>query len=263
MPMASHFTRRTFFAAAAATIALPCRLQAQPHIKSVVVAGATGRTGRRIVAEALAAGYFVRGLSRNPDRAQARYGTDVDWFACDVRNPLSVAEGLKGMDAVFCAIGYTEFAGPNGGQFVDYLGVRHLIDTAVKNQAKYFVLISSGSSGPARDQTTNPLFGYVGYWKTKAEDRLKASGMPFTIIGPAGLIDEPGGERAIRAMKRPEYIKLPMAKRVVDIGDVAAVAVASLTEPVLRGKSFALLNDDNGPDFDWRQDVAKLPPEET
>ena len=203
----------------------------------------------------------MRGLTRNPNRAQDRFGDAVEWIACDVRNPLDVAKALQDMDAVFCAIGYTEFAGPNGGQFVDYLGVRHLIDTAFLQDAKYFVLVSSGSSGPARDQTKIPVFGYVGYWKTKAEDRLKASGLPFTIIGPAGLIDRPGGTQAIRAMRRQDYIKLPMAKRNVDIGDIAAVAIASLREPVLRGKSFALLNDGGPPSYDWRQDVARLAPE--
>ena len=207
------------------------------------------------------AGYRVRGLTRSPNRARERFGDTVEWVACNVHNPIDATAALEGMDAVFCAIGYTEFADPNGGQFVDYLGVRHLIDTAVAQNAKYFVLVSSGSSGPARDQTKMPLFGYVGYWKTKAEDRLKTSGLPFTIIGPAGLIDQPGGTQAIRAMKRQDYIKLPMAKRNVDIGDIATVAIASLREPVLRGKSIALLNDDGPPDYDWRPDVAELVPE--
>lgn len=233
----------------------------QTSIKSIVVAGATGRTGRRIVARAAAAGYRVRGLTRKPDRARERYGDIAEWVACDVRNPYMVARAVKDMDAVFCAIGYTQFAGPNGGQFVDYLGVRHLIDHAVKENAKHFVLVSSGSAGPARNQNNNPLFGYVGYWKTKAEDRLKQSGVPYTIIGPAGLLDEPGGRRAIRFMTRPEYIQLPMAERIVDIGDVATVAVASLTEPALENKSFALLNDQGPPSFDWRQEIANLPPE--
>lgn len=234
---------------------------AQSTIRSVVVAGATGRTGRRIVEKAAAAGYRVRGLTRNPERARARFGDIAEWMACDVRNPYMVAQAVKRMDAVFCAIGYTQFAGSNGGQFVDYLGVRHLIDHAHKENAKHFVLISSGSAGPARDQKNNPLFGYVGYWKTKAENHLKESGLPYTIIGPAGLLDNPGGEHAIRFMKRPEYIQLPMAKRMIDIGDVATVAISSLTEPVLKGKSFALLNDDQPPTFDWLEEIAALPPE--
>lgn len=234
---------------------------AQAPIQTVVVAGATGRTGRRIVEKAATAGYCVRGLTRNADRARERYGDVAEWMTCDVRNPYMVAKAVEGMDVVFCAIGYTQFAGPNGGQFVDYLGVRHLIDHARRENAKHFVLVSSGSAGPARDQSNNPLFGYVGYWKTKAEHRLKQSGTPYTIIGPAGLLDNPGGERAIRFMKRPEYIQLPMAKRIVDIGDVATVAVASLTEPALKNKSFALLNDEQPPSFDWRQEVANLPPE--
>lgn len=256
-------SRRNLVLSGAAMLLPAQTSQAQSHIRSVVVAGATGRTGRQIVKKAAAAGYKIRGLTRDPERARDKYGDIAEWVACDVRNPYMVARALEGMDAVFCAIGYTEFAGPNGGQFVDYLGVRHLIDHASQENAKHFVLVSSGSAGPARDQRNNPLFGYVGYWKTKAEERLKKSGLSFTIIGPAGLLDNPGGDHAIRLMKRPEYIQLPMAQRMVDIGDVATVAIASLTEPALTGKSFALLNDDGAASFDWRQEAAALPPEGT
>ena len=256
-------SRRFFALGVVGITGLSRSVHGQKQVSTVVVAGATGRTGQRIVAPLLADGYQVRGLTRDAERAKARFGEIVDWMSCDVRNPNDVVRAINGMDAVICAIGYTEFAGPNGGQFVDYLGVRHLVDAAKAEKAQHFVLISSGSAGPARDQKLNPLFGYVGYWKTKAENRLKESRVPFTIIGPAGLVDTAGGTKAIRAAKRPDYIKLQMAERVVDIGDVATVAVASLTEPVLQGKTFALLNDDGSPSYDWRQDVADLPPEDS
>jgi uncharacterized protein YbjT (DUF2867 family) len=255
-------SRRSLLSVIGATAFLPRAGWAQTEIRSVAVAGATGRTGRRIVAALNAQEYRVRGLTRNAEQAVRRYGDIAEWINCDMRNPYAVAAAVQGMDAVICAIGYTEFAGPNGGQFVDYLGVRHLVDQAVAHKAKHFVLISSGSAGPARVQSSNPLFGYVGYWKTKAENRLKSSGLPFTIVGPAGLIDEPGGTKAIRVIQRPDYIKLPMAQRNVDIGDVATVAVASLTEAVLNGKTFALVNDAGKPSYDWRQNVADLVPEE-
>ncbi|MBT4740172.1 MAG: SDR family oxidoreductase [Rhodospirillaceae bacterium] len=256
-------TRRRLLAATGMATLLPPAALAQSEIRTVVVAGATGRTGKRIVETLNAQGYRVRGLTRDAARAENQHGNIAEWMSCDVRNPNAVATAIAGMDAVICAIGYTQFAGPNGGQFVDYLGVRHLVDQAIAHKVKHMALISSGSAGPARVQTRNPLFGYVGYWKTKAENRLKTSGLSFTIVGPAGLLDNPGGAHSIRAIKRPEYIKLPMAKRVVDIGDVATVVVASLTNPVLTGKSFALLNEDGPPAYDWRQDVKSLPPEQS
>lgn len=259
--MTQVLTRRTALTSLLGALAAPYQLRAQPNTWTVAIAGATGRTGRRCAIEAASAGYRVRGLTRSAERAAGTNPAVSEWVSCDVRNPLDVARALNGIDAVICAIGYTQFAGPNGGQFVDYLGVRHLVDRAKANKARHFTLISSGSAGPARVQTRNPLFGYVGFWKTKAENRLKQSGMPFTIIGPAGLLDNPGGQWAIRAMTRPSYITLPMAQRRVDIGDVATVAVASLSDQVLRGKSFALLNDEGPPSYDWRTDIAGLEPE--
>lgn len=258
-----RLSRRALCAGVLGTTLRAGSVLSKETIRHVVVAGATGRTGRRIVATLRAAEYQVRGLTRDANRAKDRYGEIADWMTCDVRNPYAVARAVEGMDAVICAIGYTEFAGPNGGQFVDYLGVRNLVDQAKAHNTKHFVLVSSGSAGPARDQKRNPLFGYVGYWKTKAENRLKTSGLPFTIIGPAGLLDNPGGQKAIRAMKRTDYIKLPMAQRIVDIGDVATVAVAALTDSDLRDKTFALLNEDGPPTYNWPQDVKALPPEKS
>lgn len=254
-------TRRKALSVLAGIITLPTSLKAQSQPWTVAVAGATGRTGQRIATRAAAMGYRVRGLTRDAGRAAGSNPAVSEWISCDVRNPEDVALALDGVDAVICSIGYTQFAGPNGGQFVDYLGVRHLVDRAKENKLRHFTLISSGSAGPARDQTRNPLFGYVGFWKTKAENRLKESGLPFTVIGPAGLLDNPGGQWAIRAMTRPSYITLPMAQRRVDIGDVATVSVASLRDEVLNGKSFALLNDDGPPTYDWRQDIVTLEPE--
>ena len=263
MTLRQTLTRRRLLVATGMAAMTSRAALAQNQIRTVVVAGATGRTGKRIVETLNAEGYQVRGLSRDADRARDRFGNIAEWMSCDVRNPNAVSAAVAGMDAVICAIGYTQFAGPNGGQFVDYLVCRHLVEQTVAQKVRHFSLVSSGSAGPAPVQTRNPLFGYVGYWKTKAEKRLKTSGLPFTIIGPAGLLDNPGGEHSIRAVKRPEYIKLPMAQRVVDIGDVATVAVASLTDSALAGKSFALLNEDGEPTYDWRQDVKALPPEES
>ncbi len=116
--------------------------------------------------------------------------------------------------------------------------------------------ISEGSSGPLRDHTQNPRFGYVAYWKTKGEDYLKASGIPFTIVGPTGFVDGPGGELGIRIVSRTEY-KMDTIRR----SDVAAVTVEALNNPDAIGKSFFVENSEAGDKDAWSNMFKLLQPE--
>lgn len=103
-------TRRALICAAAtlaalgvpADIALAQRQAAEPL--SIVVFGASGRVGSRIVTEALSRGHSVTGVSRSLDsltEAHARFTAVVG----DVTDAASVAAIAAGHDAVVSAIG--------------------------------------------------------------------------------------------------------------------------------------------------------------
>lgn len=223
---------------------------------TVFYAGATGSIGRIAIDLLNERGYAVRGMTRNPVRAARLYGNDYDWVRGDVRDPDEVLKLMEGADFVICSISYTEFEGPNSPQFVDYMGVRNLVDAAKALDVKHFVLISAGSSGPLRDHTQNPRFGYVAYWKTKGEDYLKTSGVSFTIVGPTGFVDGPGGELGIRIVSRTEY-KMGTIRR----SDVAAVTVEALNNPDAIGKSFFVENSEAGDKDAWSNMFKLLQPE--
>jgi uncharacterized protein YbjT (DUF2867 family) len=65
----------------------------------VLVTGATGRVGRAVVAQLLAAGVPVRALTRRPDAAGLPAAVEV--VAGDLTVPASLAAGLQGVGAVF------------------------------------------------------------------------------------------------------------------------------------------------------------------
>lgn len=230
---------------------------AQSSEKEIIFfAGATGSIGRIAIGMLNEKGFNVRGMTRNPARAAASYGDEFEWVRGDVRDPEALIPLMAGADYVICSISYTEFEGPNGPQFVDYMGVRNLIDAAVANKIKHFVLVSAGSSGPYREHRLNPRFGYVAYWKTKAEGFLKDSGLSFTIVGPSGFLSEPGGVKGIKIFPRSEY-ELGNIPRE----DVAAIVVESLTNPDARGKAFAAQQDESIEPGAWRGMFADLKPE--
>jgi uncharacterized protein YbjT (DUF2867 family) len=68
-------------------------------VRPVLVTGATGRVGRAVVAQLLAAGVPVRALTRRPDTA--RLPPAVDVVAGDLTVPESLNTALHGVGAVF------------------------------------------------------------------------------------------------------------------------------------------------------------------
>ncbi len=69
--------------------------------------------------------------------------------------------------------------------------VRNLVDAAKRHDIKQFVILAAANTGPFEDHRKIARTGYVLYWKTKGEEHLKASGVPFTIVGASGLRNEP------------------------------------------------------------------------
>lgn len=55
----------------------------------VLIAGASGRTGGRLVQSLLARGYAVRGLARNIEKARAQWPA-AEWVAADLKKPESL-----------------------------------------------------------------------------------------------------------------------------------------------------------------------------
>ncbi len=240
-----------------ATVALAQILSAssaEPRAR-VLIVGGSGETGLELLAMASNAGFEARGMTRDAARATARH-PNYSWVQADARDPTAVAQALRGVQYVICALGAPAFEGPDAPQFVDYLGVATLIDAAATAQVQHFVLISSGSAGPHREPRHTPRLGYVLLWKTLGENHLKASGMPYTIVGPAGLTAEPPRRAGLEAIPRASYRSTNVSR-----ADVARVAFDALRNPAARGKSFALINTDTNDPERWRSQLAALPPD--
>lgn len=224
----------------------------------VVVAGASGQTGRQIVAAALDAGYAVRGLTSDLARARADLGPALfdraRWQVVDVRDRAAVHAALRGARYAVSAIGARVFAGPLSPEFIDHGGNVNLIDAASAAGVRRFVMISSAAAGPHRDHSQAPMLGYVRLWKTRAEQHLRDSGLDYVIIGPAGLLDTPPGRDGLQVLRREDYVSTNVSR-----ADVARVAVDALRNPDAVGKSFALVGDRPGDPQAWRTQLAALP----
>src|SRR4029077_18452909 len=77
----------------------------------LLIVGATGGTGRRLIEQALARGYAVTALVRNPLRFQLEH-PQLRVVQGDVLDYASVEGAVRGQDAVICALGHKRFFFP-------------------------------------------------------------------------------------------------------------------------------------------------------
>jgi len=217
-PRQALVLRRSLFlnAAAAALAAAAFSLHAPqaatasalPRGATILVVGATGRTGRLAVASLAARGYAVRAAVRDPAKAAALGVAaaaaggvvTLDLAAPEPELTSALAAALDGVDGVVCAAGFNGGGGGSSYASVDEAGTIALIAAAAARPAtiKRFVLLTSIlTNGAARGQAWNPAFLILKKAltaKLASEAALRASGLDWVIVRPGGLADKPAAE---------------------------------------------------------------------
>jgi len=219
----------------------------------VLVAGATGGTGKMVVKHLLDDGYDVRVLVRNLDKAEALWGDSVAYAKGDVRRPAELIPAMQGVTSVISAIGASPTSKRSRPEDVDFGGVRNLADVAAASNVQHFVLVSSAGV-TQEDHFLNKMFNNVLIWKAKGEDALRASGVPYTIVRPGGLTDKPGGKSVI------VFAQGDTTSGSITREDVALICVAALSQPNAVGKTFETYASTAGAPVktDWKARFASL-----
>jgi uncharacterized protein YbjT (DUF2867 family) len=227
----------------------------------VLVAGATGRTGREVVRQLLAENYRVRALVRDAAKGRELFGDTVEYVTGDVRETASLKDVARGATYVVSALGSNSRKDPsNSPERVDYGGLKALVDEAKAAGAKQFVVVSSrGVTWP--DHMLNKMFNNVMLWKLKGENYLRASGVPYTIVRPGGLTEEPGGKQGIKVMQGDKVDDPGTPRGMIPRADVATVCVRALGNPQALGKTFEIVGDPTTASVDWNAFFVALAPD--
>ena len=220
----------------------------------VLVVGASGGTGRFIIAMLEEEGYEVIPTSRNPERAADAVGGNFAWRRMDLTSRESVDAAVKDVEFIITAHGATEAQGPNDPEQVDWIGTRHLIDAAGRIGVSHYVMISAASAGNP-DSPLNERFGNVLIWKGRAEDYLRDSGLRYSIVRGPGLRDDPGGQKAIALEQGGS------GRRLCTREDLATVTVAALNNEAAVGKTFVARNTEDGATVDLNEQFKSLRPD--
>mmetsp|Transcript_32280 Transcript_32280/g.96828 ORF Transcript_32280/g.96828 Transcript_32280/m.96828 type:complete len:213 (-) Transcript_32280:1744-2382(-) len=152
--------------------------------------------------------------------------------------------------------GRPKFGFPNGQpEEIDWIGQRNQIDAAKGLSDNTHVVLCSSKGGTNPDNALNKFGrevledgttrgGDILKWKRKAEKYLIDSGLPYTIVHPGGLVNEPGGERELCLGVDDENTLTE--NNNVPRDDVAEVMVQALQHDEYKGRSFDLVSKPTG-----------------
>lgn len=262
MHSTARVTRRQGFAAALGAVALlvsatfgaPLAVAASNASGDLVlVAGATGRTGQRVVAQLLAKHYRVRALVRSADKAKTSLPQGAEVVVGDVRDPATIAPAMVGVKYVISTIGASgrNKEPGNGSEDIDNLGNAKLVEEARKAKVAQFVLVSSMGTSHAE---ANPMefMRPILQAKLKGENAVRASGVPYTIVQPGGLTDDAGGKVAVA------YSGSDSGMGRIPRDDVATVCIEALGRKSALGKSISIVSGTGAWPNNWDKEFKAI-----
>ena len=188
----------------------------------VLIVGATGGTGRQLVAQALERGLAVTALVRDPSRLTIVH-PQLTVFRGNVLDPESVAAAMRGQEAVLSALGHKRFYPPNR---ILSEGTRNLLKAMEAHGVRRFVCETSLGIGQSAGRLgvyytffTIPLVLPFYYWdKTRQERIVASSPLEWVIVRP-GLLTN--GAKSGRYRHGPRIGSLFWTMRVsrADVAD--------------------------------------------
>ncbi|MFF2509104.1 SDR family oxidoreductase [Streptomyces sp. NPDC058067] len=187
---------------------------------TILVTGARGNVGRRVLDRLHAAGHTLRASSRTPEELSVPAG--VDAVRLDLNRPATFDAALSGVDKAFL--------------YAESEGAKELFAAAARAGVRQIVLLSSSTvSGPHAGTDA------LAVAHAAVESALEASGVPRTVLRPGAFASNAfGWSHAVRAGE-PVRIPFPDAHTApIHEDDIADVAVAVLDGDAYLGRTLDL-----------------------
>lgn len=149
----------------------------------ILIVGSTGDLGSQITGRLLAQGEQVRLLTRPGPGRGNRVRTVVERVTGDLKDPGSLVAACAGVDTVVTTANASARSAPDTIESVDMAGNLNLIEAAEAAGVGRFVFVSALGAHPDHPM---PLLRAKGL----SEQRLRASGMAWTILQPNVFMDK-------------------------------------------------------------------------
>ncbi|MEZ7514932.1 SDR family oxidoreductase [Flavobacterium frigidarium] len=196
-------------------------------MENILVAGANGTTGKKIIA------LLHKSENFNPIAMVRKEGQQAYFKDQNIKTVLG--DLTSDVDSVFdSSIDRVIFAAGSGGKDVigvDQDGAKKMIDASKKANVKKFVMLSSmGADNP---EEAEKLQDYLKA-KHNADEYLKTSGLEYSIVRPGTLTDE---EQMAKIELAPKLNKRGEISRA----DVAQTLVQSLEDKTASNATFEII----------------------
>ncbi|MBI5086254.1 MAG: SDR family oxidoreductase [Acidobacteria bacterium] len=170
---------------------VPIPVEAAPAVSRILIVGATGGTGRALVAQALDRDFNVTALVRNPARLDIVHPR-LTVIRGDVMDAAVVNVAVRGQDAVVCVLGHKRFFYPTR---ILSEGTRNLLRAMEANGVRRLVCqtslgigSSAGRMGVYYTLFVVPVILPFYFWdKTRQERLISASRTEWVVVRPAAL----------------------------------------------------------------------------
>jgi dihydroflavonol-4-reductase len=226
--------------------------------KRVLVTGAAGFTGMSLALSLVAAGYRVRGLVRNRERALALEQAGVSMVVGDIRDPAVVRQATEGIDTVYHLAAVFRRAGLPDSEYreVHVDATRQLVEQSAAAGVSRLVHCSTvgvhGSVSQDAPATEDAPFhpGDI-YQLTKLEGEQMAletaerTGVPLTVVRP-GPIYGPGDKRLLKligGVARRRFTLLGDGSphfQMVYVDDLTQAFQLAAESPIAAGRTYII-----------------------
>jgi len=198
---------------------------------NIVLFGATGGTGRQVVAQALDAGYFVTAVARNP-AALGILHLHLTVMGGDVLSGETLRPAIAGKDVVVSAIGTTNRTPTK----IYSVGLKNILTAMGAAGVQRLLCVSASGLDPG--PVYQKMFARLILWHVykggytdllQMEKIVQASDVDWTIIRPPRLID------GKRTGKYQIAVNHPLSHgSLIARADLADYIVRHLTDPTTR-----------------------------
>jgi len=166
---------------------------------NIVIVGATGKTGRQLVAQALERGHQVTAVARRPEAVDTRHER-LTVVRGDFADQSSIEAAVRGQAAVLSAVGAPM---SRAATTIHADSARSLVAAMLTVDVSRLICVTSGGTNPEHDPNLPWLYEnvfkqmYINIYRDQMamEKVVMVSPVDWTIVRPAGLTDGPATGR--------------------------------------------------------------------